>query len=586
MAGSILGGILLHNEVLLDLAIALGLSTGILIGVAATQVARARPPESDEPDLNLVSVEPAGQQAVVAPAATQPDTRKPGARLRTRLASVGWIELAAVWIRDWFRNLPWMKILRIGTAVAGIGSIVSLLALKFPSVPPSPLTAGIAAGACLLAAGLAAIAAYYLDDIQASRLPEAAGLCRGARVIAWMFVLAAMSIGLAWAGQQKAFRILHFSLLAFNAAVCYGLLGVRRRRIAAPGTFPLDLGILSALGSRPNIVASILDSAERQFGIDLRSAWAFKVVRDTIEPLVLGLLLVAWLSTSLTVVGVDEAGLVERLGVPVAGQPLQPGLHLHWPWPVDRVFRYPVLRVQPLQVGHAGEEKSGPENVLWAVEHAPNEYSLLLGNGRDLVTIDAMVQYRISDARAWRYHTQNPADALRAIAYRAVLRNTVNLTLAQALSENLAVLTARMRDMMQQDADALGLGVHIVALTVGGMHPPVPVASAYEAVVSAELGEVTEVADAQAFMNQTVPGADADVLAEENSARADGANTLAQAAGDAWSFRTLEAQYRAAPEEFFFRRRLETLEKDLGSHSYVVVDSRFLRDGGEVWIEK
>ena len=27
--------------------------------------------------------------------------------------------------------------------------------------------------------------------------------------------------------------------------------------------------------------------------------------------------------------------------------------------------------------------------MLWAVEHAPNEYTLLLGNGRDLVTVDA-----------------------------------------------------------------------------------------------------------------------------------------------------------------------------------------------------
>ena len=62
-----------------------------------------------------------------------------------------------------------------------------------------------------------------------------------------------------------------------------------------------------------------------------------------------------------------------------------------------------MLRVQTLEVGHEGEEGSGPENVLWAVEHAPNEYTLLLGNGRDLITIDAAVQFRIRDARAWRY---------------------------------------------------------------------------------------------------------------------------------------------------------------------------------------
>jgi regulator of protease activity HflC (stomatin/prohibitin superfamily) len=79
----------------------------------------------------------------------------------------------------------------------------------------------------------------------------------------------------------------------------------------------------------------------------------------------------------------------------------------------------------------------------------------------------------ISGTRAWHYRSQSPADALRAIAYRAVMRNTVNRTLADALSENVVTTTARMREMVQQDADALDLGIEVQGFTVGGMHPPV-----------------------------------------------------------------------------------------------------------------
>jgi regulator of protease activity HflC (stomatin/prohibitin superfamily) len=243
------------------------------------------------------------------------------------------------------------------------------------------------------------------------------------------------------------------------------------------------------------------------------------------------------------------------------------------------------MRVQALTVGHEGEEGAGPENVLWARQHAANEYTLLLGNGRDLITVDAAVQFRIADVRAWSYRCQNPADALRAIAYRAVMRSTVNRTLSEALSENVVALTGRMRDMVQQDADALGLGVEVLAFTVGGMHPPVMVASDYQAVVSAELGKVTSVVVAQAYRNLTVPAAEASVLAGANTARAEGAEAFAQAAGQAWSFRALESQYRAAPQEFFFRRRLETLEQGLGLRGrFTVVDTRFQRDGGELWV--
>jgi regulator of protease activity HflC (stomatin/prohibitin superfamily) len=95
--------------------------------------------------------------------------------------------------------------------------------------------------------------------------------------------------------------------------------------------------------------------------------------------------------------------------------------------------------------------------------------------------------------RTWRYHCQNPAVALRAIAYRAVMRSAINLTLSQALSQNLATLTKQMRARAQKEADTLGLGVDIIGFTVGGMHPPVPVAPAYEEVVSAEVARASPI---------------------------------------------------------------------------------------------
>jgi regulator of protease activity HflC (stomatin/prohibitin superfamily) len=566
-AGALASGMTFADPFLLDTAVTLGIASGILAGVALAQAARAKPPKSREAESESLPAELAQAPAqVMAEQNTSPITQPPP-------KADGSEE-------------DWAGIVRRGTAAAGASAIVMVLPFSFAAaaIAPTPLVAGIVATFCLAGAGLAGTAARYLAGVDPSRLPEAPGLCRGARIAAWTLVVAALSCGLVLASLQTILRMLEFAALAVDAAVCYGLLRASQPQKDVPPVFPLDLTVLSVLGTRTNLLASILDSAEAQLGIDLRSTWALTVVRRSLEPLVIGLCLLAWLSTSLTVVGVDEQGLVERLGVPVGGDPLTPGLHLHWPWPMDRVFRIPVRQVQALAVGHEGEEGKGPENVLWAVEHAANEYTLLLGNGRDLITVDATVQFRIADARAWRYHSQNPAEALKAIAYRAVMRSTVNRTLSEALSENVATLTARMRAMVQSDADALGLGVEVMAFTVGGMHPPVMVASDYQGVVSAELGKVTAMVNAQVFRNQTVPQAQTTVLTSVNAARAQGAEDLAKAAGQAWSFRTLESQFRAAPEEYSFRRRLETLEKGLAMRPFTVVDTRFQRDGGELWL--
>ncbi|HEY4869894.1 MAG TPA: SPFH domain-containing protein [Candidatus Dormibacteraeota bacterium] len=474
--------------------------------------------------------------------------------------------------------------MRIGTGAAGVIGVVLVVRRGFSMASPLSFVAGISAALVLVASGLAATVAQYLADIEPGEFPEAPALCRGARALAWILVLAAVSIGLAWAGHQTAVRVLHVPILLVVAAVSVSLLFATRPRDETIETFPLDFGVLSLVGSRPNVLASILDSGERQLGIDLRSTWALTVVRRSLEPLIAVLCLLGWMSTARTVVGVDEQALVERLGVPLAGEPLPPGLHVHWPWPMDRVFRVPVQRVQLVHVGHEGQEEAGPEDVLWARQHAANEYTLLLGDGRDLITIDAAVQFRITNLRAWRYGSQNPADALKAVAYRAVMRSTVNLTLSQALSQNVVTLTQQMRSMVQKDADALGLGVDVIGFTVGGMHPPVAVASAYQAVGSAELRKVTAVVNAHIYRNLSVPSAQSEVLKNANAARAQAVAALARASGEAWSFRALADAFRTAREEYMFRRRLEALERGLVGRSFTVIDTRFQRDGGELWM--
>jgi len=570
MTVAFVGGIELANSAMLAAAITLELAVGALAGVLKAQSARRKSLQGEGTE----SANVPGEDLEEANCAPEPPPS-------------GGSPLLAPRKRDIVRLWRWLDDADIdvgrGTAIAGGVAVVFLLMQGVLVDAPSLRMAIVATALSLAGAGLAAVAARYLAEIDPAIFPESVGLCRGARVIVWILVFVALSVAFAWARLESIFQALYFAILLFNAALCYSLLRAGASKNTDRKTFPIDFGLLSVLGRRPNILAGALDAAEQQLGIDLRSTWALTVVRRALEPLLICLCLAGSLSTSVTVVGVDEQGLVERLGVPLAGPPLAPGLHLHWPWPVDRVFRIPVERVETVQVGHEGEEGEGPENVLWAVEHAPNEFTLVLGNGRDLITVDAAVQYRIVDAHAWRYNCQNPADALRAIAYRAVMRSTVNLTLSEAVSQNISALAARMRAMVQKEADSLGLGVHILAFTVSGLHPPVPVASAYEAVVSAQLDAATAAIDAQVFRNQTVPAAESAVITGENAARAEGAQALALAAGQAWSFRTLESQYRAAPGEYLFRRRLETLEKDLPGHSYTVLDARFLRDEGEIW---
>jgi regulator of protease activity HflC (stomatin/prohibitin superfamily) len=314
---------------------------------------------------------------------------------------------------------------------------------------------------------------------------------------------------------------------------------------------------------------------------------------------------IGWLTTAFTVVGVSDQGLVERLGVPLASPPLEPGLHVHWPWPVDRVILLPVRKIASLRVGHEEEEEPEPwdqgarggpaedqeasftpEDILWARQHADSEYTLVLGDGRDLIAVDAVLQYRITDARAWYYNCGNPEALLRAVAYRSVMRITVDRTLEQALSENVSVQASRVREMIEEEAKFLGLGVEVVAFNIAAMHPPAGVARDYQAVVSAELARTTSIIKARANQNEILPKAESEALEKTNEAQAEAVEAEARAAGEAFEFATLRAEYRANPQALRLRKRSEGLEKALQGKSYTVLDHRIQRDGGDLWLVK
>ena len=587
-AAAVYWGGALRQASLLGAALILGVSFISLVGVDVAANRRSRAPrlspgyaEDEVPnqDTNRASADApsaSDPQAIPGPMskATAPsEATAPGAR------GTRWVET----IGRWIRRVGPVQIIRLIEGIVGLTGAVVLAFNPYRGDLP-PAAAGLVGALCVAAAALAALAARYFAAISEPPLPEAQGLARAARLVTWGLGLAAFETIMASFGWLTAASLAQFAILGLVASVSWPRLRTVADAKGADTVFLLDSAVLSALGSRANPIASILDAADHQLGIDLRSTWALSVLRRSIEPLLGGRLVVGWLSTSLTVVHLGEEGLIERLGVPSVGPPLEPGLHCHWPWPVDRVFRLPVRKVQALSVGHEGTEEPGPENVLWARQHAKNEYTLLLGNGRDLITIDATVQFRVRDPRAWRYRFRNPVDALRAVAYRAVMRATVNRTLDEALSENVSLLTGRMLATVQRDVDDLGLGVDVLAFTVGGMHPPVMVAADYQAVSSAELGRVTAEVNAEAYRNRAVPEADAEIVTRLNGARADAALTEARATGEAWSFRTLESQFRADPREFEFRRRLETLEKGLANRTLVLLDSRISRDGGELWL--
>jgi regulator of protease activity HflC (stomatin/prohibitin superfamily) len=246
-------------------------------------------------------------------------------------------------------------------------------------------------------------------------------------------------------------------------------------------------------------------------------------------------------SSAVVVVEPQEEAIVERLGRPLqAGEALGPGLHWKLPWPIDRVYRYPVRRVQQIVLGAATEEEDKrpePEMVLWTTAgHGESKDNFVLvaippersraasrfeeedeetreGRGVPVTILRALapVQYRIKNVFEWAYGYANPEELLEGLATRELVRLAANLDADRILGAQRAEAAAELRQRIQSRCDEIGLGVEITFVGFQDFHPDKDVASAYQNVVGAEQERESLIEEARAQMNTALGGVAGDV---------------------------------------------------------------------------
>lgn len=306
-------------------------------------------------------------------------------------------------------------------------------------------------------------------------------------------------------------------------------------------------------------------------------------LRKTCFPILALLALSAWTSTSVVTVGIAEAGIHERFGATLNRSPLGPGIHLKAPWPIDRIQLIDVGTVRNLPLGFVGPRAGS--SLLWTKQHASQEHQLLLGDGRDLVTINATLQYTVRDPFVWHLKAQNPERALRFAAEQALLKNTAGRSLDEVLSENTAQLAREIETEIRRNVVTYKIGAEIVGLTLQGLHPPISVAEDYQAVVSAQHQREILVLESRQYELSVISAAKAAAIHNILKAQSSAAHRVANSKGEAGAFNALETVHSKAPASTRLGLRLQAIEAVVRGRPSLIIDDRIEDDGGTLWFE-
>lgn len=357
--------------------------------------------------------------------------------------------------------------------------------------------------------------------------------------------------------------VLRILLLVLGAETALNLV-LDFYRPRAPDEEPrpaFDSRLLGLFTEPGGIARSIADAINYQFGFEVSSTWFYKLLQRSVVPLIGFAIAMMFLASCLVFVGAEEVAVIELFGR--KSRVVDNGLHVKWPWPIEKAYKVGTAQVHDLKIGILEEvdEKARKELFLWTNRHAWEPHLNVLVATPKLarfldapeagespggaqtqpaagsaerrteavpvsqLRISAAIQYTIRDAYDWlrRYggpENEGPRAMLTAIAKREIMRQCASVDVSALMGTGRGEIEQRLRSEIQRVADEQKLGVNIEFLGLQGVHPPTETAEAFQDVIGAESKRTAAIRSARADRNKRLSEVAGDVTRAEQLAEA------------------------------------------------------------------
>ncbi|MBQ6117966.1 MAG: hypothetical protein IJK98_01920, partial [Clostridia bacterium] len=300
---------------------------------------------------------------------------------------------------------------------------------------------------------------------------------------------------------------------------------------------------------------SFADFLEENTGLSVKSLWSIRYAAGLLPTAILGLCGVLLLASCFYKVDPQQQAVVYRFGRILESSPVEAGLHVKLPWPVDKAEIYDTARFREVLVGY---EKQQSVDNLWTQAHGGEEYQLLLGNGNELVSVNIKIAYVIDDLCQYVTAYAAPEDILTAKAYEIVLGRTVSTDLDTFLSEDRSGLSEEITKELNDFCTVSGIGLRVGSVTLESIHPPIDIADVYQGVVSAGVQKNTLITNARAAEAEKLAAAEQEAAELVLVAKKDQTRRVSEAEYEIDGFLAAAQAYREHPDAVTLTKYLDT----------------------------
>lgn len=307
---------------------------------------------------------------------------------------------------------------------------------------------------------------------------------------------------------------------------------------------------------------------DESFDLKLAEMWMLPTVRRALPALLVTIFLTVWLATCLHEVAAGHQAVRQRLGVWEA-VPLQPGLHVSFPWPLGQVESVDTSLLRETVLGF----KADPgQPILWERAHYEDEQKSLVGGGDDFLSISVPVFYRIRNAVMYLRSSTDAEALLRSLSQRILLDLTLSLPARDIMTVSRENLRRQLHQELQAALDEKQTGLEIAEVYFRDIHPPVGVAPAFQEVVSAMEDREAFAYEGEAYRRDILPRSQGDAEAILITAQSAAENRLLQVRGQAGRFDAQREAWAQSPQLYQWREGFRVLDETLSGAKKAIFD--------------
>lgn len=280
---------------------------------------------------------------------------------------------------------------------------------------------------------------------------------------------------------------------------------------------------------------------------------------------ILVLVIVLYLASGIFVVAPDEQGVIRRFGKFVRIE--SPGLNYHLPYPIETVVTPAVTRVKRIEIGF----RSIINDQSTRYQEIPDEALMLTGD-ENIVSADAIVQYKIKDPVSYLFNIILPEETVKNAAEAALRQVIGERKIDEALTIGKYEIQEETKKLLQDLLDSYKSGIFVVAVQLQDVNPPKEVQEAFKDVASAKEDKSKYINQAQGYENDLIPKARGEAVKMTKEAEGYKIERIKKAEGDVAKFNNILTEYKKGEYITQARLYLETMEEILPNMNKVIVD--------------